>query len=527
LPMANKKVTLKRVIDAQGNTDTLQPTTAWDQIEEKPTTFVPTAHTHTVDDIDSESTAQGLAIVSDGTGGAVWQLIEGGGGASVTVSATEPQDPDEGDLWFDSTDLTLYVYYDDGQSQQWVSVSGESVTTIFVDDNPPNNPSAGALWFDSSTLKLFIYYVDPTSAQWINLSGGGGASVTVDSTEPTSATEGDLWFDTTTDNLNIYYDDGSGLAWNNVVNGSLATKMDVDGLNSEIDELTFLNKVDTERESKLFVEGCCIKYEHDDGLIIRLGKELLFRNFKNATGATIPKGTPVMFAGQDGLGGDTLIKPATVDTQEFWNLIDLPQAFFGLASQEIASGEIGAITHFGDVEGLNFNFGPGSVVYFDPATGGLTSTRPNGENPEIIIGVVRQQTGNDATIFVRPTIYPRLQDLMGVKIENIADKHGLVYDNQLGYFVNKEIVLSSDFQTEIDSKAGFAISDTAPSNAAAGDLWFNSTNLTLYIYYDDGDSLQWVNAAGGLTNQTINNADGGGSSTVFSVSDITLEGGGA
>jgi hypothetical protein len=154
-----------------------------------------------------------------------------------------------------------------------------------------------------------------------------------------------------------------------------------------------------------------------------------------------------MFAGQDGLGGDTLIKPATVDTQEFWNLIDLPQAFFGLASQDIASGEFGAITHFGDVEGLSFNFGPGSVVYFDPSTGGLTTTRPNGVNPEIIIGVVRQQAGNNATIFVRPTIYPRLQDLMGVKIEDIADKHGLVYDNELGYFVNKKIVLDADLFT--------------------------------------------------------------------------------
>jgi hypothetical protein len=154
-----------------------------------------------------------------------------------------------------------------------------------------------------------------------------------------------------------------------------------------------------------------------------------------------------MFAGQDGLGGDTLIKPATVDNQEFWNLIDLPQAFFGLASQDIASGEFGAITHFGDVEGLSFNFGPGSVVYFDPSTGGLTTTRPNGVNPEIIIGVVRQQAGNNATIFVRPTIYPRLQDLMGVKIEDIADKHGLVYDNELGYFVNKKIVLDADLFT--------------------------------------------------------------------------------
>ena len=35
-------------------------------------------------------------------------------------------------------------------------------------------------------------------------------------------------------------------------------------------------------------------------------------------------------------------------------------------------------------------------------------------------------------------------------------------------------------------------SDTPPVGAGAGDKWFNTTNLTTYIYYDDGTSLQWV-----------------------------------
>ena len=38
-------------------------------------------------------------------------------------------------------------------------------------------------------------------------------------------------------------------------------------------------------------------------------------------------------------------------------------------------------------------------------------------------------------------------------------------------------------------------SDTPPAGAGAGDKWFNTTNLTTYIYYDDGTSLQWVPAA--------------------------------
>ena len=216
-------------------------------------------------------------------------------------------------------------------------------------------------------------------------------------------------------------------------------KIKLDGSNSAIDELSFKNKVDNERISKLFVEGCCIKYQHDDGLQIRLGKELVFRNFKNTSGSAIAKGTPVMFGGQEGLTGNTVIKPATVDTNEFWNLIDFPQAFFGLASQDIDDGEIGGVTWFGDVEDLPLNLSIAQPVYFDPDTGGLTNTRPGEGKPEIVIGIVRRQTGNNATIFVRPTVYPRLKDLMGVRETNIANNEAFVYDAALGFFVNKEI----------------------------------------------------------------------------------------
>ena len=37
-----------------------------------------------------------------------------------------------------------------------------------------------------------------------------------------------------------------------------------------------------------------------------------------------------------------------------------------------------------------------------------------------------------------------------------------------------------------------AISATAPSPASQGQLWWNSNNAVLYVYYDDGTSAQWV-----------------------------------
>jgi len=55
----------------------------------------------------------------------------GGGGtsASIETSTTSPSNPIDGDLWFDTTDGTMYVYYDDGTSSQWVGISGATGAT--------------------------------------------------------------------------------------------------------------------------------------------------------------------------------------------------------------------------------------------------------------------------------------------------------------------------------------------------------------------------------------------------------------
>ena len=63
-------------------------------------------------------------------------------------------------------------------------------------------------------------------------------------------------------------------------------------------------------------------------------------------------------------------------------------------------------------------------------------------------------------------------------------------------------VLSSNGTSVFWKSALFAttnISDTAPSSPVAGDLWFDSTDGSLNVYYNDGTSSQWVSA---ISNQT-------------------------
>ena len=119
-------------------------------------------------------------IVNGGTGGG------GGGGASVSVGVNPPIGAVEGDLWFNTNNGRLHIYYgpDPGASSQWVDVSILSASisgsgggaSIHIGENPPSNPSQGDLWWDSSedSARLYVYYVDADSSQWVEASPGGG-----------------------------------------------------------------------------------------------------------------------------------------------------------------------------------------------------------------------------------------------------------------------------------------------------------------------------------------------------------------
>ena len=71
-------------------------------------------------------------------------------------------------------------------------------------------------------------------------------------------------------------------------------------------------------------------------------------------------------------------------------------------------------------------------------------------------------------------------DLLAIYREATSTAHKLTID-ELKDFV------ADDF--EVPS------SETPPSGAEAGNLWFNETDGRLYYYYDDGNTQQWVDAS--------------------------------
>jgi hypothetical protein len=67
-------------------------------------------------------------------------------------------------------------------------------------------------------------------------------------------------------------------------------------------------------------------------------------------------------------------------------------------------------------------------------------------------------------------------------VTGVEDGQALVYDQASGNWI----------PGEGGGGASVTVSTTAPAEAEIGDLWYDSTSGALFIYYNDGDSTQWV-----------------------------------
>ena len=141
----------------------------------------------------------------------------------VSISTLAPPNARSGDLWWDSDEGELNVYYEDVDSAQWVIANSGIGTTaggggaggganVTVSSNPPGTASNGDLWWDSDLGELYIYYTDGDSNQWVETSGGS-ETVTISDDAPSNPNDGDLWWESDTGSLKIYYNDGDSAQW--------------------------------------------------------------------------------------------------------------------------------------------------------------------------------------------------------------------------------------------------------------------------------------------------------------------------
>ena len=118
----------------------------------------------------------------DDANGEIDLTSSGGSGSAgdpiVSISESAPSSPSAGSLWFDPSDLTPYLYYNDGNSAQWVEFTpgGGTSSGITIQDE------GSALSTDATTLNFVGTGVTVTgtgATKTVTISGGGGGDLTI------------------------------------------------------------------------------------------------------------------------------------------------------------------------------------------------------------------------------------------------------------------------------------------------------------------------------------------------------------
>jgi len=121
----------------------------------------------------------------------------------------------------------------------------------------------------------------------------------------------------------------------------------------------------------------------------------------------------------------------------------------GVATEDLAIGQIGFITTFGVVRGIDLSnggniygetgYGSGTILYASPTTAGyLTKFKPVAPNLSIPVAIVLKGNAN-GSMFVRPSAGYHIGELHDVNISAVADKDVLQYNSAQSRWENKTL----------------------------------------------------------------------------------------
>jgi len=385
---------------------------------------------------------------------AVGQDAEINGTGAVKVSsgttAERPVSPVNGMVRY-NTDLNYLEQYSDSS---WDKVGN---AFIVISDTPPANPDQNDLWWDSTVANLFIYY----DGAWIEASYNVGtnlnntktnSSVTITSSTGTdttivNATQAEAGMMSAADKLRL-----DTLAIDDLADVTITTATNEDLLKYDSATSQWVNTTDIVASSVQLSGGTgdqgTLTWNTDEetldlnegGSTLQIGQEVVY-HVRNNTGSTIADGTPVMATGTLGASGRITIAP--MDATNPANA----KYYLGVTTEEIANDADGKVTHFGKVRGIDLSaYQEGDVLWLSTtAVGEFTATEPLIGTKIATAFVI--SNNNNGTMFVRATNSIGLGDLDDVSIGSPVLGEILYYDGDKfrnGTTVEAGILTSSD-----------------------------------------------------------------------------------
>ena len=305
--------------------------------------------------------------------------------------------------------------------------------SVIVSDTPPTNPSAGDLWTNSTNMELSVYYVDSTSSQWVELNGD------LDLSGYDTSTEVD------TKIASIPGADLSGYDTSSEVDTKIAAIPGAD-----------LSGYDTSSEVDVKIAGVIDSAPETlntlNELALALGDDE-----NHVTTMTTLIGTK---------------SDSSHDHSAHYYLKSEVDTALNLKSNLATTYTKTEVdTALNLKANLATTYSKTEVDTSLNLKSDKTNTYTKGEVDTAISNVSVDLSAYDTSVQV------------DTKIAAIPDTDLSAYDT------------SSEVDVKISNISGGAsviVSDTPPANPSAGDLWTNSTNMTLNIYYVDSTSSQWV-----------------------------------
>ena len=257
------------------------------------------------------------------------------------------------------------------------------------------------------------------------------------------------------------------------------------------------------------------------GSEIDIGQETIIP-ILNQTGLTIPNGAAVGYAGTVGMSGILNGKLFVA------NGSDRPEFFLGLATHEILSGEIGHVTTFGQVRGLNTSgYTVGDVLYVSPTIAGeLTNIKPSAPDQKITVGVVISSHANVGAIEVFVARGNYLGDDHNSEFSTPANNDVIYWNSTNGRWENKNHIGSGGTEHSVatTSANGFMSSaDKIKLNGIATGATANVGTVTS-IAAGNGLNFTTITGSGSVTLGTPSSITSSSTNSVTATSHTHLLG---
>lgn len=187
------------------------------------------------------------------------------------------------------------------------------------------------------------------------------------------------------------------------------TKIDLDGLNSNIDKLHFkpdtLVQLTNIGDVRYSPESKTLEVKVSDTVSIQLGQEMQTR-VKNDESVQINNGQMVYI--NSAVGANPLAKIASTSNA------DIAQRTFGMATENIPANGFGAITTEGLVRDIDTSAFPEGAMLWLGTNGSVTNIEPVAPVSKISVGMVLRSNANNGIVYVKIRAIARNQKLSDV-----------------------------------------------------------------------------------------------------------------